>query len=646
MAKLTATDRHRVPMEWNDTTVRYPTDPCLHELVEEQVRRTPDAIAVVSDERTVRYAELDREANRLAHRLRAAGVGPESVVGVCLYRSVDLVVALLGGLKAGGAYLPVDPDLPADRIRYLLTDSGAATVVTGPGIDPRPLAAATGAPVPVDGDHPGLPDGAPEPVDGDHPGLPDGAPEPVVGPGNAAYVIYTSGSTGRPKGVVVEHRSIVNRVRWMPDARGADGGVVLQKTPFSFDVSVCELFSPLTTGATLVMARPGGHRDPVYLARVVAERQVTSIRFVPSMLRAFLDVLPADRTGLPSVRQVLCSGEALPADLVAATHERLDCEVLNLYGPTEAAVEVTSTHCVPGEPVTIGRPVANTRTYIVDADLRAVAVGETGELMLAGVQLARGYLGRPGLTATSFVPDPFAERPGQRMYRTGDLARYRPDGSIEYLGRLDHQVKIRGFRIELGEIESVLVEHPAVRHAVVDLRHGAVGGPQLVGYLLPAGPEAVDHRAVRAHLAERVPDYMVPQSWVTLDELPLTSSGKVDRKRLPEPPAAGSTADGPSFVAPRTPTEQAVAEVWAEVLGVDRCGVADDFFDLGGHSLLATQVIALLHERFPVDLPVSAVFEAPTVAELAAVLQQAVEERVAGMSESELETMLAQVGEK
>ncbi|MEH1017435.1 amino acid adenylation domain-containing protein [Micromonospora sp. CPCC 206060] len=631
MAKLTATDRHRVPMEWNDTTVRYPTDPCLHELVEEQVRRTPDAIAVVSDERTVRYTELNREANRLAHRLRAAGVGPESVVGVCLHRGVDLVVALLGVLKAGGAYLPVDPDHPADRIRYLLTDSGAVTVVTGPGIDHQPLAAATGAPVRVDGDHPGLP---------------DGDPEPVAGPGNAAYVIYTSGSTGRPKGVVVEHRSIVNRVRWMPDARGVDGGVVLQKTPFSFDVSVCELFSPLTTGATLVMARHGGHRDPAYLARVVAERRVTSIRFVPSMLRAFLDVLPAGRAGLPSVRQVLCSGEALPADLVAAAHERLDCAVLNLYGPTEAAVEVTSTHCLPGEAVTIGRPVANTRTYIVDGDLRPVPVGETGELMLAGVQLARGYLGRPGLTATSFVPDPFAERPGQRMYRTGDLARYRPDGSIEYLGRLDHQVKIRGFRIELGEIESVLVEHPAVRAAVVNLHHGAVGGPQLVGYLLPAGPDPVDHRAVRAHLAERVPDYMVPQSWVTLDELPLTSSGKVDRQRLPEPAAVGSAADGPSFVAPRTPTEQAVAEVWTEVLGIDRCGIHDDFFDLGGHSLLATQVIALLHERFPVDLPVSAVFEAPTVAELAAVLQRAVEERVAGMSESELETMLAQVGEK
>ncbi|MER7417341.1 amino acid adenylation domain-containing protein [Micromonospora peucetia] len=630
MAKLTATDGHRVPTEWNDTEVGHPTDPCLHELVEEQVRRTPDAIAVVSDERTVRYAELDREANRLAHRLRAAGVDAESVVGVCLHRGVDLVVALLGVLKAGGAYLPVDPDQPADRIRYLLTDSKATTVVTGPGVDHGPLAAATGAPIRVDDDHRGLP---------------DGDPEPVVGPANAAYVIYTSGSTGRPKGVVVEHRSIVNRVRWMPDARGADGGVVLQKTPFGFDVSVCELFSPLTTGATLVMARPGGHRDPAYLARVVAERQVTSIRFVPSMLRAFLDVLPAGRTSLPSIRQVLCSGEALPAGLVAAAHDRLDCEVFNLYGPTEAAVEVTSTRCLPGEAVTIGRPVANTRTYIVDGELRPVPVGEPGELLLAGVQLARGYLGRPGLTATSFVPDPFADRPGQRMYRTGDQARYRPDGSIEYLGRRDHQVKIRGFRIELGEIESVLGQHPAVRAAVVEVHHGAVGGPQLVGYLLPAGPEPADHRAVRAYLAERVPEHMVPRSWVTLDELPLTGSGKVDRRRLPQPAPAGSVTDGPAM-APRTPTEQAVAEVWTEVLGVDRCGIHDDFFDLGGHSLLATQVIALLHERFPVDLPVSAVFEAPTVAELATVLQRAVEERVAGMSESELETMLAQVGRK
>ncbi|MBQ1075161.1 amino acid adenylation domain-containing protein [Micromonospora sp. C31] len=630
MAKLTAADGHRVPTGWNDTAVGYPTDPCLHELVEEQVRRTPDAIAVVSDERTVRYVELNREANRLARRLRAAGVHAESVVGVCLHRGVDLVVALLGVLKAGGAYLPVDPDQPADRIRYLLTDSGATTVVTGPGVDHGPLAAATGAPVRVDDDRRELP---------------DGDPEPVVGPANAAYVIYTSGSTGRPKGVVVEHRSIVNRVRWRPDARGADGGVVLQKTPFGFDVSVCELFSPLTTGATLVMARPGGHRDPAYLARVVAERQVTSIRFVPSMLRAFLDVLPAGRASLPSIRQVLCSGEALPADLVAAAHDRLDCEVFNLYGPTEAAVEVTSTRCLPGEAVTIGRPVANTRTYVVDVALRPVPVGEPGELVLAGIQLARGYLGRPGLTAACFVPDPFADRPGQRMYRTGDQARYLPDGSIEYLGRRDHQVKIRGFRIELGEIESVLGRHPAVRAVVVDVRHGAAGGPQLVAYLLPAGPEPVDHLAVRAYLAERLPEHMVPQRWVTLDDLPLTGSGKVDRGRLPEPAAAGPVPDAPT-VAPRTPTERVVAEVWAEVLGVDRCGTHDDFFDLGGHSLLATRVVALLHERFPVDLPVSAVFEAPTVAELATVLERAVEERVAGMSESELETMLAQVGEE
>ncbi|MEH1099576.1 amino acid adenylation domain-containing protein [Micromonospora sp. CPCC 205561] len=630
MAKLTATDGHRVPTRWNDTEVRYPGDPCLHELVEEQVRRTPDAIAVVSDERTLRYAELNREANRLAHRLRAAGVRAESVVGVCLHRGVDLVVALLGVLKAGGAYLPVDPDQPADRIRYLLTDSQAATVVTGPGVDHEPLTAATGAPVRVDEDHGGLP---------------DGDPGPVVGPANAAYVIYTSGSTGRPKGVVVEHLSIVNRVRWMPDALGADGGVVLQKTPFGFDVSVCELFSPLTTGATLVVARPGGHRDPAYLARVVAERRVTSIRFVPSMLRAFLEALPAGRTSLPSLRRLLCSGEALPADLVTAAHERLGCEVFNLYGPTEAAVEVTSTRCLPGEAVTIGRPVANTRAYVLDGELRPVPVGAPGELVLAGIQLARGYLGRPGLTAASFVPDPFADRPGQRMYRTGDQARYLPDGDIEYLGRLDHQVKIRGFRIELGEIEAVLGQHPAVRAAVVDVHRGAAGGPQLVGYLLPAGPEPADHRAVRAYLAERVPEHMVPQSWVTLDELPLTGSGKVDRRRLPEPAPAGSATGGPA-TAPRTPTEQAVADVWAEVLGIDRCGAHDDFFDLGGHSLLATQVVALLHERFPVDLPVSAVFEAPTVAELATVLQRAVEERVAGMSESELETMLAQVGKE
>ncbi|MFC5289945.1 amino acid adenylation domain-containing protein [Actinokineospora guangxiensis] len=569
---LPAAERAQVLGAWMDTAKEYPTG-TLVSFFEQQVARTPDALAVASEHERLTYAELNARVNRLAHRLIGEGVGPESIVGVCRRRGAGLVEALLAVQKAGAAYLPLDPDYPAERVEFMRADAGAATVLT----DEDP------------------------PADG-----PDHDPGVAIHPDHPAYVIYTSGSTGRPKGVVVSHRAIVNRLHWMQDAYGIGGDDrVLQKTPYSFDVSVWEFFWPLITGATLVMARPGGHRDPHYLAELITAERITTLHFVPSMLRAFLtDGFAA----LPSLRRMICSGEALPADLVDAVHERIGCELHNLYGPTEAAVDVTADRCAPGSPVTIGRPIANTRTYIVDDALRPVPVGVPGELLLGGVQLARGYLGRPGLTADRFVPDPFTGG-GTRLYRTGDLARYLPDGRIEYLGRLDHQVKIRGHRVELGEVEAVLLQAPGVADAAAAVRSDA-----LVGYLVADRGTEPDIPAVTAFLGGRLPSAMVPSAWVVLDALPLTASGKTDRGALPEPDRSRAAGE---YTAPRTATERAVVDALAAALGVERVGVHDRFFDLGGDSIRAIRAIgALRADGFA--LSVQDVFTHQSAAELAA----------------------------
>ncbi|CRK57276.1 FIG01294969: hypothetical protein [Alloactinosynnema sp. L-07] len=595
--ELLAEAEHAQLAAWNATDVDYPTG-TLTGLFEARVEQCPDAVAVRFEDAELSYRDLDARAGRLASHLRTLGVGPESVVAVGLDRGIDLVVSLLAILKAGGAYLPLDPDYPADRLAYMLADSGATLVISDRDhgirtVDPR-----------MD-----LPEAAGDAVE--------------VHPAHPAYVIYTSGSTGRPKGVMVEHRAIVNRLLWMQDAYGLDGSDrVLQKTPYSFDVSVWEFFWPLITGATLVMARPGGHRDPAYLAEVISEAGITTLHFVPSMLRAFL----AEPFGaLPSVRRVICSGEALPADLVTGAHERIGGELHNLYGPTEAAVDVTATLCVPGEPVTIGRPIANTRTHIVDAHGSPVPVGVPGELLLAGVQLARGYLNKPALTAERFVPGPG----GERRYRTGDLARFRPDGAIDYLGRIDHQVKVRGHRIELGEIESVLAEHPEVGASAVTVHDG-----QLVGY--PVG--SADVRELAKFLRERLPESMIPTHWVALDTLPLTTSGKVDRKALPKP-AAGSALTG-EYTAPRTPLERSVAEAMAEAIGVERIGVHDRFFDAGGDSIRAIRAVGALRAQ-GIDVSVQHVFTHPSPAELASVAGETVADELVGRFE-----LLAEVDRK
>lgn len=581
---------------------------CIHELFEAAVGASPSGIALVCDDEaapvTLTYAELNQRANRLSHRLRELGAGPESRVGVWLPRGADMMVALLAILKSGGGYVPFEPDCPPDRLAFMLADSAVALLVTDrdPATD-LPDWAGTRV----------LPHDLPGPGDD----LPGG-----LSPSTTAYVMYTSGSTGRPKGVVVPHAGVVNRLRWGQEWFRYDStDRVLQKTPYTFDVSVPELFGPLAVGATVVMARPGGHRDPAYLTGVINRERITTIHFVPSMLRAFLEEtgLGPGATPLPSLKRMMCSGEALTGELAAAVHERLSCELYNLYGPTEASVEVTGLRCLPGRPVTIGQAVPGTVVRVLDDDLAPVPDLAEGQLCLASVQLARGYHGRPGLTAERFVPDPLATDPGQRLYLTGDRVRRLPDGSIEYLGRLDQQVKIRGNRIELGEVEAALVEDQAVSAAAVALA-GTADDPRLAAYVVGAGPD-LDVGALHGRLGRRLPSSMMPTFWTVLDRMPLTSSGKIDRRALP---AAESARHNPadSYLAPRDDIEALLAGVWAEVLGVPRVGVRDNLYDLGGHSLSATSICARARRLLDVELSVRDVLTTMTVERLAAVVTQ------------------------
>jgi amino acid adenylation domain-containing protein/non-ribosomal peptide synthase protein (TIGR01720 family) len=609
---LPASERQQLLVEWNQTAATLPPSPCLHHLIEEQVARTPGRIAVTSEAEQVTYAELNHRATRLARHLRALGCPPGSLVGICAERSVEMVVGLLAVLKAGAAYVPIDPEQPVERLEMMLRDAAVAVLLTQRRLQAR-LPECSIRVVCLDTDAATFPDG------------PAGEVFAGAAPNGPAYMIYTSGSTGRPKGALNSHRAICNRLLWMQNEyRLGEDDVVLQKTPYSFDVSVWELFWPLLAGARLVMARPGGHRDPEYLAEVIAREKVTTLHFVPPMLETFLHAVPSTEP-CGSVRRVICSGEALPFALQQRFYQRMPWAALhNLYGPTEAAVDVTYWECErsPTLPVVpIGRPVANTRIYVLDRAYRPVPVGAPGELFIGGIQVGMGYWQRPGLTAEKFVPDPFGG-PGERLYRTGDLTRWLPNGAIEYLGRMDHQVKLRGFRIELGEIETVLAQHPLVREVVLLAREDRPGEKQLVAYLVPRENTELSPAALRAHVAARLPEYMVPAAFVALSALPVTANGKVDRRALPAPDRSEPPREQ-EHVPPRTPTEQAVAGIWSEVLGVARVGAQDNFFELGGHSLSATLVLSRLQDVFQVKVPMRSLFEARTVRELAEVVEKA-----------------------
>ncbi|MEU0227320.1 amino acid adenylation domain-containing protein [Streptomyces sp. NPDC006284] len=591
----TPAERTLVLEEFNRTAVALPPTTLVGP-IESQAARTPDATALVYRDTALTYAELNTRANRLARHLQSLGARPGTVVAVSVPRSVELVVTLLAVLKAGAAYLPLDPDYPAPRLTYMLRDAEPVCAVTDradrlpedAGIDPVVL------------------DGL------DVSGYPWTNPARALTPAHPAYVIYTSGSTGQPKGVVVSHGAIDNRLRWMQHAYGlTSGDRVLQKTPSSFDVSVWEFFWPLREGATLVVAEPGGHKDPVYLARLIREQTVTTCHFVPSMLQVFLAAAGTGGCG-DVLRHVFCSGEALPRDTARTFARALPGVGLhNLYGPTEAAVDVTHHTCDPAGrgPVPIGKPVWNTRLYVLDAALQPCPPGVPGELYLAGVQLADGYLGRRELTASRFVRDPFGPA-GSRMYRTGDLARWTAGGEVEYLGRTDHQVKLRGQRIELGEIEAALAARPGVDGACA-----VVWEDRLVGYVTGGA----DPTQVRAALARELPEHMVPAAVVALEAFPLSPSGKLDRRELPAPVFAGAGGTRPAATA----REDALTRLFAEVLDAQGVGPDDAFFDLGGTSLLAVRLVARVREEFGMELTIGSLFEAPTPAALAARLDAA-----------------------
>ncbi len=579
---------------WNSTARAYPRDATVHELFESQVDATPDAVAVAYGGQCLTYRELDRRANRLARHLIELGAGPEVRVGVALERSVELMVALVAVLKSGGAYVPLDRSYPEERLAFMVADAGVPVVVNEELLrDPR-IAAASPERVPS-----------------------------RVGAESLAYVTYTSGSTGSPKGVAVPHRAVVRLVRGNDYARMGPDEVFLQLAPVSFDASTFEIWGALLSGARLAVA-PSHALSLAEVGRAVREHQVTTLWLTAGLFNQMVDDRLDDLRG---VRQLLAGGDVLSVRHVRRVLDELPaCRLINGYGPTEATTFsccYTAPRPLPEacESLPIGGPIANTRAYVLDRHLSPVPVGVPGELYIGGDGLARGYLGRPGLTAERFVPDPFAAEPGSRLYRTGDRVRWLPEGVLEFHGRLDEQVKIRGFRIEPGEIEAALAGHPAVREAAVLAQPGRHGDKHLVAYFVGSAPVT----ELRRHLEGRLPGYMVPAAYVALDALPLTASGKLDRAALP----ALAPAPTEAFVPPRGTAETVLAGIWAEVLGVPRVGAHDNFFDLGGHSLIATRVVSRIRDEFGTDLPLRALFETPTVSGLAGAVERATASRSA-----------------
>ena len=607
---LAAEERSQLLTDWNATEAGYIVRGGLHEHVDEQARRTPDAVALAFEDQVMTYATLEARANQLANYLRRLNVGCETRVAICAERGFDLVIGLLAIIKAGGAYVPLDPEYPKEVLDYIIRDAHAPVLLADRNGLER-LNNVDALIIHLEDDRPLFGNES------------EDAPEPVATEENLAYVIYTSGSTGWPKGAMNTHRAIVNRLLWMQETYGLDStDRILQKTPFSFDVSVWEFFWPLMSGACLVIAQPGGHRDPAYLVRTIVEQEVTTLHFVPSMLQEFLSEPDVARCN--AVRRVICSGEALSADLARQFFTRLDSELHNLYGPTETAVDVTFWACARGDArsfVPIGRPIANTRTYVLSANGGLAPVGVPGQLHIGGMAVGRGYLNQPALSAGKFVPDEFSSEPGKRLYATGDVVRWLDDGTLEYLGRNDHQTKIRGVRIELGGIEAILATHTGVRQCAVIVREDKPGDKRLVAYIVP-DESKLTTADLRSYLQERAANYITVSAFVMLEALPLTPNGKLDRKALLSMQDQGAAAESNGGAA-RRPVEEILAGIWEMVLHRENVGIHDNFFDLGGHSLLATQIVSRVRNALNADLPLRALFEAPTVAELAARIARA-----------------------
>jgi len=622
---LSSAEERRVLHEWNETTLAYPEDQCVHQLFERQAKRTPQATAVVCESERLTYEELNGRANQLAHHLHSLGVGPEMRVGLCVGRSVRMIVGLLGALKAGGAYVPLDPTYPAERLAYMLEDARAGVLLAEREAFERLPPIARGTRVVL--------------LDEDWETIARQSrtnPEKETAPTNLAYVVYTSGSTGRPKGVMVEHRSVVNLAAAHGEAiYKRQRGRALRATlnpALAFDACI-ERVLLLLSGHAVHVTTDEVRRDPAAFLDYAAQQGLDALDFTPSHLRLLVEAGLLERQDV-AARVVIVGGEAVDEQLWRRLTRHAGVEFYNVYGPTECTVNATyrAMKDSPSSPV-IGRPLPNVKVYLLDAQGRAVPPGLPGEIYVGGAGVARGYLNAPGLTAERFLPDPYSQVPGARRYKTSDLARYLPDGSIEFLGRNDEQIKLRGFRIEPGEIASVLGEFEGVKEALV-LAAGAPDGDKcLAAYLVAETGVALAPTELKRFLRSRVPEYMVPASFTILDALPLTPNGKVDRRALPPPLAQAEEF----FVAPRNSIEDELARMCGRVVGRERVGVHDNFFDLGGHSILATQLVMRAREVFDVDLPLRAVFESPTVAGLALAV---IRERLVREDAQEIERLL------
>ncbi|GAA2393282.1 amino acid adenylation domain-containing protein [Streptomyces coeruleofuscus] len=635
---LVSPAEHRRLAAWNETGVPFPDGACLHHLVEEQAARAPDAVAVVHGHTHLTYGALDARANRLARHLRTLGVGADAVVGICMDRSVDMVVGLLGILKAGAAYLPLDPTSPRHRLETISEDARSRWCLS------------------LERHRDGVPDVAHrvfldtdrETTDAHDPTSP-GAP---VHPDDLVSVYYTSGSTGRPKGVANTHRGWVNRMAFLQrQHRLHPGETVLHKTTLSFDDAALEIFWPLLHGGRIALIDPELHRDPREIVDAAIRSRTIHLQLVPSMLAMVVDTVdaldPDTRALLTALRTTVSSGEALSGELVRRHGESLPGTLHNTWGATEVSIDSTTHACTAVDidtagAVSVGLPFDNNQIHVLDAHHQEVPVGVVGDLYIGGVGLARGYLGDPARTAAAFVPSPYA--PGERLYRTGDRGYRRPDGTLMFVGRTDHQVKIRGMRVELGEIDAVLTRHPDVTEALTVVQESASGIKRLVAYVVAAGAaQAPTPTALRRHVGDLLPDYMVPSFVLVLDSFPLTPNGKVDRRALPEPDRLRDHSDL-EFVAPQGPVQENIARIWADLLGVDKVGALDNFFALGGHSLVATRLVSRVHQCFGVDLPLKDVFGSPTVEALAQDVERLLAERVAAMTEAEVRELFERLG--
>jgi amino acid adenylation domain-containing protein len=647
LSVMTANERRQVVVEWNETATDYPQHLAVHQLFEAQVERSPQSVAALFEEQQLSYEQLNARANQLAHHLRSLGVGPEMLVGICLERSMEVPVSVLAVLKAGGAYVPLDPAYPKERLAYMLEDSGVSVLLTQEWLLDK---------LPRHGARVICLDAQRDALDA-HSEL---ALEARTTADNIAYVTYTSGSTGKPKGIAMTQRPLLNLLAWQKrHTHLSPGARTLQFASLSFDVSFQDMFSTWNGGGTVTLIPEDVRRDIAGLSRTLSELSIERL-FIPAVaLQQLAEGFCEDGGADAPLRKVIAGSEQLYITRAVAKmfSEKPDCTLHNEYGPSETHVvtslDLTGEASDWEERPTIGRPIANTQIYLLDRGLRPTPLGVPGELHIGGVSLARGYLNRPDVTAEKFVPDPFSAEPGGRMYRTGDLARFRPDGQIEFLGRMDHQVKIRGYRIELGEIETVVGEHEGVRECVAMVREDVAGDKRLVCYVVGEESLSPTARELRSHLLDKLPEYMLPSVFVLMEKFPLTPNGKVDRKALPAPEQSRRDLEE-AFVEPRTSLERVLAGIWSQVLGVERVGVDDNFFELGGHSLLVTQLLSRVHEAFQIKLPMRYMFEAPTVAGLAARMIQEEEqpgdlekiaellEQLDSLSEEETHMLLAQ----